>query len=339
MEKRHQVFVSSTFTDLIEERREVIQTLMQMDCIPAGMELFPAADEEQLAFIRRVIDDCDYYILIVGGRYGSTTAEGISFTEMEFDYAISRGIHVIAFLHGQPDLIPVGRSDIDPKARKKLEEFRGKVSKDRLVKSWNSTAELPGLVALSLSKAIKAYPRPGWVRGGSASSSELLEQINELRQKNDELQRELVVALSERPPADELNLAPSDSQFHLKGKYYRKWRAGGREGHTEAPWETEITWNQIIGLIGPELFQPMNEDSANTQLGISIAARLELDGHGVRVERETFNTMKLQLLALGFIEIKSLKTTNGGVAVFWSLTSHGKEVMLRMRTIKSAPEK
>jgi hypothetical protein len=78
MDKRHQVFVSSTFTDLIEERREVIQTLMQMDCIPAGMELFPAADEEQWAFIRKVIDDCDYYILIVGGRYGSTTAEGIS---------------------------------------------------------------------------------------------------------------------------------------------------------------------------------------------------------------------------------------------------------------------
>ena len=180
-----------------------------------------------------VIDDCDYYILIVGGRYGSTTAEGISFTEMEFDYAVSKGIHVIAFLHGQPDLIPVGRSDIEPKARKKLEEFRDRVSKDRLVKFWNSTAELPGLVALSLSKAMKAYPRPGWVRGGSASSSELLEQINELRQKNDELQRNLVTALSERRPADELNLAPSDSQFLLKGKYFKIWRVGGKSGSQE----------------------------------------------------------------------------------------------------------
>ena len=121
MDKRHQVFVSSTFTDLIDERREVIQTLMQMDCIPAGMELFPAADEEQWAFIRRVIDDCDYYILIVGGRYGSTTLQGISYTEKEFDYAVSKGIHVIAFLHAQPDLIPVGKSDIEPEARKRLE--------------------------------------------------------------------------------------------------------------------------------------------------------------------------------------------------------------------------
>ncbi|MBA5982574.1 DUF4062 domain-containing protein, partial [Pseudomonas sp. MD195_PC81_125] len=68
MEKRYQVFVSSTYTDLMEERKSVTQTLMEMDCIPAGMEMFPATDEEQWVFIKKVIDDCDYYLLIVGGR-------------------------------------------------------------------------------------------------------------------------------------------------------------------------------------------------------------------------------------------------------------------------------
>ena len=62
MDKRYQVFISSTYTDLKEERRAVIQTVIEADCIPAGMELFPAADEEQLTFIKRVIDDCDYYL-------------------------------------------------------------------------------------------------------------------------------------------------------------------------------------------------------------------------------------------------------------------------------------
>ena len=81
MDKRYQVFVSSTYADLKEERQRVIQTLMEADCIPAGMELFPAADEEQFAFIKKVIDDCDYYLLIIGGRYGSTTEDGISYTE------------------------------------------------------------------------------------------------------------------------------------------------------------------------------------------------------------------------------------------------------------------
>lgn len=48
MDKRYQVFVSSTFEDLQEERREVMQALLSLNCIPTGMELFPAADERIL---------------------------------------------------------------------------------------------------------------------------------------------------------------------------------------------------------------------------------------------------------------------------------------------------
>jgi hypothetical protein len=114
MDKRYQVFVSSTYADLKEERQRVMQTLMEADCIPAGMELFPAADEEQFAFIKKVIDDCDYYLIIIGGRYGSTTADGISYTEKEYDYAVSLGLKVIALIHENPDLIPSGKSEKDP---------------------------------------------------------------------------------------------------------------------------------------------------------------------------------------------------------------------------------
>ena len=35
MNKRYQVFVSSTFEDLQEERKEVMQALLELDCIPA----------------------------------------------------------------------------------------------------------------------------------------------------------------------------------------------------------------------------------------------------------------------------------------------------------------
>ena len=41
VEKREQVFVSSTFKDLVDERAAVIQTLLEADCIPSGMEMFP----------------------------------------------------------------------------------------------------------------------------------------------------------------------------------------------------------------------------------------------------------------------------------------------------------
>src|ERR1043166_3605727 len=99
MDKRYQVFVSSTYEDLKEERQEVIQALLELDCIPSGMELFPAASEDQWTLIKRVIDDCDYYLVIVGGRYGSVGPDKKSFTQMEYEYAVSRNKPVIAFLH------------------------------------------------------------------------------------------------------------------------------------------------------------------------------------------------------------------------------------------------
>ncbi|MDO8729013.1 MAG: DUF4062 domain-containing protein [bacterium] len=88
MNKRYQVFLSSTFRDLENERLEVMRALLELDCFPCGMEYFPAANDDQWSFISELIDQCDYYIVVVGNRYGSTDEHGISYTEKEYRYAI-----------------------------------------------------------------------------------------------------------------------------------------------------------------------------------------------------------------------------------------------------------
>jgi hypothetical protein len=127
VDKREQVFVSSTYLDLKAERQEVIQTLLEANCIPAGMELFPASDDEKWTLIKRVIDDSDYYVVILGGRYGSIDPDrGISFTEMEFDYAVEVKKPIMAFLHGAPGKIPGEKLELKEEPRAKLEAFRAK---------------------------------------------------------------------------------------------------------------------------------------------------------------------------------------------------------------------
>lgn len=127
MEKRYQVFVSSTFADLTVERQAVVQGLLSLDHFPAGMEQFPASDDDAWALIKGVIDDSDYYVLVIGGRYGSINEEGISYTEMEFDYAMEKKKPVLAFLHAAPDDIPAGKTDKDDTLRAALEAFKKKV--------------------------------------------------------------------------------------------------------------------------------------------------------------------------------------------------------------------
>jgi Domain of unknown function (DUF4062) len=117
MEKRYQVFLSSTFKDLEDERRLVVRSLQELYCIPAGMEFFPA-EEKQWKLIKRVMDDSDYYILIIGARYGSLTPSGISYTEKEFRYAKTTRKRVLAFVHEDPGSLPVNRSDTHPKLQK-----------------------------------------------------------------------------------------------------------------------------------------------------------------------------------------------------------------------------
>ncbi|SFP92704.1 DUF4062 domain-containing protein [Parafilimonas terrae] len=187
MEKKYQIFISSTYTDLTVERTKVFQILMELDCIPAGMELFPAIDNEQFEFIKRIIDDCDYYLLIIGGRYGTLSQDGISFTEKEYDYAISKGKRVLAFIHANPDIIPINKSEILPEVREKLVKFKEKVETGRLVRFWNTADELASQIATNLPKTIKTYPTPGWVRGDTVSNADLMQEVLKLREEKEYL--------------------------------------------------------------------------------------------------------------------------------------------------------
>jgi hypothetical protein len=335
MEKRYQVFLSSTYADLREERQRVIQTLMEMDCIPSGMELFPAADEEQWEFIKKVIDDCDYYLLIIGGRYGSITSEGISYTEKEYDYAISRGIKVIALLHASPSEIPIGKSETNPELRDRLSAFRDKVAQNRLVKFWSNAEQLPGLVALSLSKTVKMHPAVGWVRGNQISNVELLNEVNELRKKKDELEKELVMLRADQSIAA-LDLAPLDDSVRIFGEYrisattHSKSRNGG--------WEIETTWKEVFCLSAPYLLDHPNDFRAKEAIAKALFAESKRDGFSPSIDDQLFQTIKIQLIAQNLVKVQLLQTVQGGMALFWSLTPNGQSLMMSLRSVRSAKD-
>lgn len=326
MEKRYQVFVSSTYADLKEERQHVSQALMEMDCIPAGMELFPATDEEQWEFIKRIIDDCDYYLLIIGGRYGSTTEEGISYTEKEYDYAVESGLKVVALLHENPDDIPVGKSDITPELREKLQAFRDKVAGSRLVKFWNEAKELPGLVALSLSKTIKMFPATGWIRASEVSNEELLGELNVLRKENSSLMTELS-KLQQPASYNVEGLAGLDESFTVNGTYFTDY--GKKE------WSSSLTWREIFAIISPYLAQTPNQEYVKEILKSALIKRDGLSSRSNSLNDQDFQTIAVQLKALGLIQTNYAQTVKGGMAMFWRFTPEGERLMVQLRAIPS----
>jgi uncharacterized protein involved in exopolysaccharide biosynthesis len=190
VERRYQVFVSSTFLDLKEERAAIVSALLQLEAFPAGMELFPAADDDAWTLIERVIDSSDYYLLVIGGKYGSIDPESeLSYTEKEYDLAISLKKPVMAFLHGNPDAIEFGKSEKNEDIQQKLAAFRAKVERMKHVKYWTNPAELAGQVALSYANFRQTYPAVGWVRGDVQTATETLAELNELRKQLDTAER------------------------------------------------------------------------------------------------------------------------------------------------------
>jgi hypothetical protein len=191
MGKVYQVFVSSTYSDLQDERRYVSETLARAGYIPAGMELLPASNQEQLEFIKRVIDRSDYYVVIVAAKYGSLADDGVSFTEKEYEYAVSKNIPILAFLHKTPELITCGKTERDQKVIKKLDEFRTKLKANRVVDFWSDYNDLCTKVVIAVGQSVNLAPGIGWVRGDQPVDPKLLLDFERLRRENEELKQKL----------------------------------------------------------------------------------------------------------------------------------------------------
>lgn len=325
MDKRYQVFVSSTFTDLQEERSNVIQSLMEMDCIPAGMELFPSIDEEQWEFIQKVIDDSDYYLLIIGGRYGTVAEDGLSFTEKEFNYALSKGLKVLVLIHEDPTILPLVKSETDPELREKLHKFIDKASTGRLRRTWSSAKDLPGLVALSLNKTIKAYPAVGWVRADKVSSEATLHELNELRKRNEELLEKIIELENRANYILPENLASLDESHELPYEISTfNWNYGTA---SEEKVKLRMKWEELFSLISPFVISESMDENINEILVNHIKKVAPHSYDHTSIDEQELKTIYLQFKALDLLDHSNLN---------WKLSSKGWDLMMQLRTIKNS---
>ena len=100
-------------------------------------------------------------------------------------------------------------------------------------------------------------------------------------------------------------------------------------------WKAEVSWSNIFALISPYLLQPQNDAGVSLTLAKVLFEKYKGGGTSPSINDQTFQTIKIQLMALNLVEVKSLNTTKGFPALFWCLTKNGREVMMSIRTIKA----
>lgn len=271
------------------------------------------------------------------------TEDGISYTEKEYDYAVSKKVPVIALIHKDIGKIPREKTDTNPDLVRKLEAFQNKVKTGKIVKFWNNSDELTGLVALSLMHTIKTYPRVGWVKANLSTSAETLQEINELRKQLADLEayktaieRDKLIAKNNLVK----NLAGLDKSIEIKGtSKYRSWNS---EENIDHNWKIELTFEELFSIIAPKIMYPSVKE---TQVKTYLINRIyESATEDFNHERKDFltprlnnsylNTIKIQFIALGLIEVYTEKTEKGSTVSCWRLTDKGYDTMMQLLSIK-----
>ena len=250
---RYQIFISSTYEDLRQERQQATQAVLEAGSFPAGMKLFPASDDTQWELIKRVIEESDYYVVIVAGRYGSVGPEGLSYTEMEYDYAVETGLPVLGFVRGDLAEVPFGNTEQSDEGKKKLASFRQKVL-SRTCRKYTTPADLGMAVLKSLMTEARIRPGVGWVRADQARSEADVQRERDLNAELEEAQRQiknLDRQLRDRSLlGDEIardSLAQGDDQYNLTIAY------SGKDKRLVCE-DLPLTWEEIFRVIGPTMY-------------------------------------------------------------------------------------
>lgn len=328
MDKKYQVFISSTYTDLIEERKKAQEILLMADCIPAGMEAFVAANDEQFEVIKKVIDLCDYYVLIIGGRYGSINeTTGLSYTEMEYDYAVSQGIPVLVFAIDESIKLSEKKKEKDIEILYKLGQFRSKAMTNRLASIWKDLGDLSGKLAISIMKAKEEDIRPGWIRGTDYNPTENLKKINSLQDENKRLTEELTKlknSMVEKSSVDfELEFDNNKINIEFTSTYFN----GSR--YITQHHNKEISLKEIFGYVSINMINvSVTENGVRDYIAKSIGAA----NSSFLVDKNIAKRICNQFIALKLMDTKWVD----GKGLYYFLTQKGIKLRDEMNLFKKS---
>ncbi len=325
MSSKYQVFVSSTYKDLHEERDLVIKAILEMGHIPVGMEMFSAADEEQWSTIKRQIDQSDYYIVLVAHCYGTCDQSGLSYTEKEYDYAVSAGIPTLGFVLDEGATWPKEKSDADKAAIKRLKAFKEKV-KLKPVSFWKNGEDLYGRCSIALMKSFNTHPREGWVRASEVQDAAAAKEIIRLSAENAELR---VLLRSKEEKASEIEklsqvlntLRGHQTMIHFWKKGSDNWENG-----------KDVTLYQIFETLAPE----MQVEISLSQIANYVATHVNLVGESEAratwpTPRNALRSLLADFAALGCMEPSRRRKPVSDKEEYWALSEFGVKLLSEMR--------
>jgi hypothetical protein len=316
----YQIFVSSTYTDLIEERQAAVEAILRAGHIPAGMELFAAQNKPQLDVIKEWIEESDIFCLILGARYGSIEQNsGKSYIECEYDHALALGKPVFSLVLDdgpvEAKIKKLGRKGLEQENQAALKLFHQRIT-NTLVRMVSN----PDSIKVAIFESIRALERThdieGWVRAKDVRTPpQMGEELARLSAENARLSKELADA----------NAARSKEEL-IDGKTVKEW-SSVLSMYSFSGWDAKTEQRDDSTKV--DLLSALIQYGHELGTGVSNAAAAS--------PRESWLfAIASSLVSLGLAEIKKAPTS-----VYWQrigLSSAGKRLYGTLMAQKSQGE-
>jgi hypothetical protein len=334
--KCYQAFISATFPDMRGARQALMPPMLASGLIPTGLDSAAAECNTLLPVIQTLIDSSDYFILIVGGRYGTLSPMGLSEIHREYIFAATKRKPIIAFIHDNPSELSEAQREPTREGQVRRDDFVRLLEEKVVCYRWSTEAGLNALAGKVIPNFIRDHQAVGWVRadqvgeGLGASSEALKARIEMLEKEREEAFNQA------RPPLRTLARGGDRVALDYSCNVYE----GG--DCKLATVTTKISWDQAFSCVAPLMLNPVAESVLQKALegfiGRKALGDVQADfprAHAVRnvvLATHAFNQVKIHLRALGLINRSAEKDSRG--LPLWQLTAHGYNTMSQVMAVK-----
>lgn len=338
IDKRYHVFISSSGVDMRPERSVLTQTLASLGFFSWGLE---ARTPLTTAFARRQIDDCDYFVILLGSRYGDMSASGVSYVHLEYIYAITKQKPVLVILHESPETRAPELQELSKEGQRKFEEFRRQLQRERdMVVTFREPKELEVILRHAMPQLTQRYPALGWVRPSDAPMQALQLENGKLKEKivhltNLNKNRGTTISARVKPSshmddeASQLDVPVVQGNEVVAFDY--RVHAYQDGNFRELRPKRKMTWNEILLAVGPGFRPAAPEDTFARLLNDYLNISALVDVHEVMPRAHATARCQINIRALYSIKIQ-LKNNHWIVPVgrderhhiLWGLSSVGE---------------
>ena len=250
LDKRYQVFISTSGSEMQPERIVLAQTLVGMGFFSWGLE---QRTPLSTAFARRQIDDCDYVVILLGSAYGEQSVSGVGYMHLEYIYAVTKQKPIIVFMHEEPSARDGALHDDKPELREKFQEFRKLLQNEvDQVFTYRSMRDLEMAVRFNLPQMLERSPVLGWVRPQNIQV--LQDEIDHLKSKLEQLETE-----AGKREVDPFLSLPKVS-MHEPFSFEYRMHAYQDGNFKELKIQKKLTWAQLLSILGTTFVHPTPEE-------------------------------------------------------------------------------